>query len=118
MQCASFRSKCRIYCGRLVSATDRRHDPHQLAGKLRSDATRRPSPARGPHLLRQEERGVCVRIAFLDDSARPEPIRDGLGRLVALGAVAVDEAALDPWAEEFRGLRRRLKVPKGTEVKW
>jgi hypothetical protein len=59
-----------------------------------------------------------VRIAFLDDSAQPKPIRDGLGRLVALGAVVVDEAALDPWAEEFRSLCRRLKLPKGTEVKW
>jgi hypothetical protein len=59
-----------------------------------------------------------VRIAFLDDSAQPEPIRDGLGRLVALGAVVVDEAALDLWAEEFRVLCWRLKVPKGTEVKW
>jgi len=59
-----------------------------------------------------------VRIAFLDDSAQPEPIRDGLGRLVALGAVVVDEAALDQWTEEFRDLCRRLKLPKGTEVKW
>jgi hypothetical protein len=42
----------------------------------------------------------------------------GWGRLVALGAVVVDEAALDPWAERFRGLCRRLKVPNGTEVKW
>ncbi len=59
-----------------------------------------------------------MRIAFLDDSAQPKPIRDGLGRLVALGAVVVDEAALDPWAEEFRSLCRRLKLPKGTEVTW
>ena len=59
-----------------------------------------------------------MRIAFLDDSAQPKPIRDGLGRLVALGAVVVDEAALDPWAEDFRGLCRRLKLPPGIEVKW
>jgi hypothetical protein len=59
-----------------------------------------------------------VRIAFLDDSAQPRPTRDGLGGLVGLGAVVVDEAALDGWAEEFRGLCRRLGLPPGTEVKW
>lgn len=59
-----------------------------------------------------------MRIAFLDDSAQPKPIRDGLGRLVALGAVVVDEAVLDPWAEDFRELCRRLKLPPRTEVKW
>jgi hypothetical protein len=59
-----------------------------------------------------------VRIAFLDDSAQPEPVRDGLGRLVALGAVVVGEAALDPWAEDFADLCERLEVPEGTEVKW
>jgi Protein of unknown function (DUF3800) len=62
--------------------------------------------------------GGRVRIAFLDDSAQPRPTRDGLGGLVALGAIVVDEAALDPWAEEFRGLCRRLGLPPGTEVKW
>jgi hypothetical protein len=80
-------------------------DPAAIAGEV-------------PAFTAADKRGVHVRIAFLDDSMQPAPIRDGLGRLVALGAVVVDEAALDPWAEAFRGLCRRLGLPKGTEVKW
>jgi hypothetical protein len=37
---------------------------------------------------------------------------------VAVGAVVVGEAALDPWTEAFADLCERLKVPDGTEVKW
>jgi hypothetical protein len=80
------------------------------------------SPAAGagevPGLLRQRRRGICVRLAFVDDSRQSNPLRAGLGELVAIGAVIIPEDAIVSIAYDLAQIRAKLGLPADAELKW
>jgi hypothetical protein len=57
-------------------------------------------------------------MVFVDDSEEKKPRRTPLGHLVGVGAVAVPEDGLAPYAAGIRALRAEFGVPPGTELKW
>ena len=59
-----------------------------------------------------------MRLAFIDDSQQREPPRDGLGHLLAIGAVIVPDDQVAGFAEDLRLLRDELGIPAGEEIKW
>jgi hypothetical protein len=59
-----------------------------------------------------------MRMVFLDESKQPDPPRDGLGELVAVGAVLVPEDAVASIAADLAMIRADLGVPDGEELKW
>lgn len=59
-----------------------------------------------------------MRLVFIDDSEQSDPPRRGLGPLVALGAVIVEDGQMAPYSEKLRAIRTRLGVPDGEELKW
>jgi hypothetical protein len=60
---------------------------------------------------------ILVRFLFLDDSSQAG-YREGMGRLVAVGGVMLDEVALRPLSNFVDGVCRARGVPDGTELKW
>lgn len=59
-----------------------------------------------------------MRLVFIDDSEQSDPPRRGLGPLVAIGAVIIEESQLARFSEQLRGIRSRLGVPDSEELKW
>jgi len=59
-----------------------------------------------------------MRLAFIDDSQQREPPRDGLGHLLALGAVIVAEDQVAGYARDLTAIRAELGVPDDEEIKW
>ncbi|HWM02003.1 MAG TPA: DUF3800 domain-containing protein [Actinophytocola sp.] len=59
-----------------------------------------------------------MRLAFIDDSQQTDPPRDGLGHLLAIGAVIVPEAGVAGYAADLRSIRTELGIPDGEELKW
>lgn len=57
-------------------------------------------------------------MVFVDDSEEKKPRRTPLGHLVGVGAVAVPEDGLAPYAAGIRALRAEFGVPADTELKW
>jgi hypothetical protein len=60
---------------------------------------------------------VWVRLVFLDDSEQTNPLRAGLRRLLAVGAVIVSEAAVAGYAADLAAIRTDLDVPPGEELR-
>lgn len=60
---------------------------------------------------------ALVRFLFLDDSSQ-RGARDGMGSLVSVGSVMLDEAALRPLSTAVDECCRAAGVPDGTELKW
>ncbi len=59
-----------------------------------------------------------MRLVFIDDSEQSNPPRRGLGPLVAIGAVIIDESQLAPFSDQLQDMRSRLGIPDGEELKW
>ncbi|MFY1659353.1 hypothetical protein [Micromonospora sp. WMMD1274] len=59
-----------------------------------------------------------MKLVFIDDSSQREPAREGLGTLVALGAVIVPESQVIGFASDLAAIKARLGVPAEEEVKW
>jgi hypothetical protein len=75
------------------------------------------SVARRPHLLRQN-RGLWVRVAFLDDSEQTRPPRAGLGSLLTIAAAIFPQDHLTEFAKDLVGIAAALGSPAGEEIKW
>ena len=58
-----------------------------------------------------------MRIAYVDDT-KQQGKREGMGQLVALGAVIFDEEHIQPFAQAFRAAYDAIGVPHGVELKW
>ena len=58
-----------------------------------------------------------MRIAYVDDT-KQHGKREGMGDLVALGAVIFDEEQVQPFAESFRAAYDALGIPHEIELKW
>ena len=58
-----------------------------------------------------------MRVIFLDDSVRTGR-REGMGKVVAIGGIIVDEDQLRPLSEAVDAIATRYKVPSGCELKW
>lgn len=59
-----------------------------------------------------------MRLVFIDDSEQSDPPRRGLGPLVAIGAVIIEESQLAPYSDRLREIRSRLEIPDEEELKW
>jgi hypothetical protein len=59
-----------------------------------------------------------MRLVFIDDSEQSNPPRRGLGPLVAIGAVIIDESQLAPFSGRLRAIRSRIGIPSDEELKW
>ena len=55
---------------------------------------------------------------FADDSKQPDPAREGMGPLVAIGGVHVPDHAVAPLEREIDDICRRTGFPPGEEFKW
>jgi hypothetical protein len=58
-----------------------------------------------------------MRIAYVDDT-KQQGKREGMGQLVALGAVIFDEEHVQPFAQAFRAAYDTLDIPHEVELKW
>lgn len=58
-----------------------------------------------------------MRIAYVDDT-KQQGKREGMGQLVALGAVIFDEEHVQPFAQAFRAAYDSLGIPHDVELKW
>ena len=58
-----------------------------------------------------------MEIFFADDSGQ-RGYRGGMGRLIAMGGLFLDEAQLRPLKDAVDALCREAGVPDGTELKW
>lgn len=58
-----------------------------------------------------------MRVAYVDDT-KQRGKRDGMGQLVALGAVIFDEDKIQPFAQAFRDAYDEFGVPHEIELKW
>lgn len=58
-----------------------------------------------------------MRVAYVDDT-KQRGKRDGMGDLVALGAVIFDEDKIQPFAQAFRAVYDEFGVPYEVELKW
>lgn len=59
-----------------------------------------------------------MRLVFIDDSNQKNPLRQGLGDLIALGAVSVPEDSVAAFADDLLEIRKDLGIPEGEEIKW
>jgi hypothetical protein len=59
-----------------------------------------------------------VRLAFIDDSQQADPIRDGIGHLLALGTVIVPEEHVAGLAADLSSIRAEFHIPADEEIKW
>ena len=59
-----------------------------------------------------------MRLVFIDDSQQRDPPRDGLGHLLALGAVVVAEDQVAGYATDLTAIRQEFGLPAGEEIKW
>lgn len=58
-----------------------------------------------------------MRIAYVDDT-KQQGKRQGMGQLVALGAVIFDEYQIQPFTQAFRAAYDELEIPHEVELKW
>ncbi|MEY2847622.1 MAG: hypothetical protein RI885_287 [Actinomycetota bacterium] len=58
-----------------------------------------------------------MRIAYVDDTQQNGK-REGMGRLVGLGAVIFNEENIQPFADSFRATYESFGVPHEVELKW
>ncbi|MFG6476383.1 DUF3800 domain-containing protein [Microbacterium sp. P06] len=58
-----------------------------------------------------------MRVAYVDDT-KQRGKREGMGELVALGAVIFDEDKIQPFGQAFRALYEEFGVPHEVELKW
>lgn len=58
-----------------------------------------------------------MRVAYVDDT-KQRGKREGMGDLVALGAVIFDEEKIQPFAQAFRAVYEEFGVPHDVELKW
>lgn len=59
-----------------------------------------------------------MRLAYVDDSEQPSPLRRGLGPLLALGAAIVPENQIAGYASDLATIKTDLAIPPGEEIKW
>ena len=59
-----------------------------------------------------------MRLVFIDDSNQKNPLRQGMGDLIALGAVSVPEHSVPAFADDLQDIRKDLGIPDGEEIKW
>lgn len=59
-----------------------------------------------------------MRLVFIDDSEQRKPARQGLGNLIAVGAVMVPDDQLAAYARRLAEIRVDLGVPDAEEIKW
>jgi hypothetical protein len=59
-----------------------------------------------------------MRILFIDDSQQQDPPRQGLGHLLAIGAVSFPEAQIAGYAADLHTIRSELDIPGNEELKW
>lgn len=58
-----------------------------------------------------------MRVTFLDDSVRTGQ-RGGMGKLVAMGGIILDEAELRPLSDDIETIVARYAIPAACELKW
>jgi len=56
-------------------------------------------------------------IFFADDS-KQRGLREGMGAILSIGGVFIDEGALRPLAAEIDRIATSYGIPEGTEIKW
>ena len=59
-----------------------------------------------------------MHLVFVDDSQQRDPVRDGLGPLLAVGAVIVRSEAVGPYASGLAKIKSELGIPDEEELKW
>lgn len=59
-----------------------------------------------------------MRLVFIDDSQQKDPLRQGLGPLVALGGIVVPDHQVAPYAALLSAIRSELGIPDFEEIKW
>ena len=59
-----------------------------------------------------------MRLAYVDDSEQPSPVRRGLGPLLALGAAIVAEDHIAGYASDLAAIKTDLGIPPNEEIKW
>jgi hypothetical protein len=59
-----------------------------------------------------------MEVFFADDSTQRECRREGMGPVVGVGGILVEESALQPLAAALDEIAVRFGVPKGEELKW
>ncbi|MGW8378503.1 DUF3800 domain-containing protein [Streptomyces sp. ODS28] len=59
-----------------------------------------------------------MHMVFVDDSRQPEPRRQHLGELVAIGGAIFPEDAVAPYSKELDKIRSTLGIPDDEEIKW
>ncbi len=59
-----------------------------------------------------------MRIVFIDDSQQQEPPREGLGHLLAVGAVSFPAEQVAGYATDLQAIREELGIPADEELKW
>jgi hypothetical protein len=59
-----------------------------------------------------------MHLVFIDDSEQRDPARQGLGNLIAVGAVMVPDDQLAVYAERLSEIRTDFEIPDGVEIKW
>ncbi|HUN25020.1 MAG TPA: DUF3800 domain-containing protein [Steroidobacteraceae bacterium] len=56
-------------------------------------------------------------VFFADDSSQ-RGAREGMGQVIAIGGIFVEEAALRPLAAAIDAIAAEAGIPAGTEIKW
>lgn len=59
-----------------------------------------------------------MHLVFVDDSEQQNPVRAGVGHLVALGAAIVPESKVGGYADDLAAIRSELGIPESEELKW
>lgn len=67
---------------------------------------------------RRYQNGAAVRLVFIDDSQQPKPKRAGLGYLLALGAVIIEDYHVAGFSADLDQIRATLAIPADEEIKW
>src|SRR6266478_6847614 len=55
---------------------------------------------------------------FFADDSRQNGLREGMGQVVAVGGIFVEDVALRPLAAAMDTIARDAGIPAGTEFKW
>lgn len=59
-----------------------------------------------------------MRLVFIDDSQQQNPPRAGLGHLLAIGAVIVEEHQVAGYSADLAAIRAEFGIPADEEIKW
>ncbi|HVV09301.1 hypothetical protein [Amycolatopsis sp.] len=66
----------------------------------------------------RKQKGTTSRIVFIDDSQQQDPPRQGLGHLLAVGAVGFPAEQLAGYTADLDTIREELSIPADEELKW